>query len=562
MTTAEAKRIISEYADCIFDIETDELTQARRTLEQAEQAKADPLPAEPEPVEDDPITGNIEKLFSYRTPEKLAEALAKKSKRLHEYFYHHLDAVPQAIAALMYQSLKKDGLVKRSDNVIWIYFGKPYFCFRPVVDYTRPNSPIQLPKFLIFEERFIRLQGTTFTITDEKDNKKSHIYRRGAERKIAMYFFTYVAENEPHDPHFLNTKPKPIVSAANGIIDLTTGEMRPHGPENKLSVPAFPWDYDPEIDPEAEAIANKYFENLSPVDDPEPFTRWLKFQVGYTLTPWRRKKFFANIGDKDSGKTTFQEVIEGLHAATSTAGKADLIKMANRPGDFDYEAFEMKYVVFHDDFPPGGTLPAIQLKELANKNTTIKINKKFKPSYHVINTATIHISANDKPRSKDSYISERVTCTFFENQFDPDDFESEELVTNILSEEMKPVIFNIGIKTMLDFFATYRGSFSRIMPEAVKQYTREVVESLNDAADWLRSKVANGELVEGTYNSIERTALFDWYLNDRGARAMGRNDFYVEVKGRYREQKTMGEFYYFGIGRAKEAQRGENVIPF
>ncbi len=499
------------------------------------------------------LSGNINpELLNYEHPLKLAQLLTATAsddrEQLHNFFFYNMDVIPQACAALYLHKLYGDSTeprLKKSVNTVWQYIGFPGYFWRPVANLTKPKNPFEPLSFLKGEQYFIELFGQDIFIKDNEGKTKSKHYNRGNDFKIATHFFTYCDVFLPDDRRFFIVQPKPVVSCKNGIFLLKENKLIDHSPTYNQTIPAFPYKYiEPEkLNEEHKLTITQYLCNLGPVDEMEKFAIYMGWRIGYTLTSWREKRFFVDIGPSDTGKTSLLENIGRLHRDTDTIRNADFCRMSVNPGDFDNAVFDRALVVLNDDFPPAGKLPAQILKTIANKNTTIQINQKYKPSYSRVNTATIFLSTNSDPKSPDPYIANRIICTPFDNVFE-DSQANDDLMEKMHNPEIEETLFNYGIMCMVDYFNS--DGLDSILPGCVKQKTAEVIGSMNDAFEWLKEEIEEKRIIESPYSTVKKSALYNAYINSRGNRAIGRNSFYLEIGQKYKTVKK-SEMYFTGL---------------
>ena len=232
---------------------------------------------------------------------------------------------------------------------------------------------------------------------------------------------------------------------------------------------------------------------------------------------------------------------------------ADFYRMASRQGEFDSEVFDEALVTINDDFPPAGELPGPIFKAIANKNSTIQVQKKFKSPYNRRNTATIFFSSNGNPKCRDGYIANRLIGIPFNNHFEGTD-EEDDFIDLIRSDEMAPVIFSFAIEALGIFF---RDGLDTILPESVKNRTAEIIGSLNDIMDWLNSSISDGSVLTNDSLRVQKADLYKLYQEDRGSRALGRNTFYSEIGQRYKEHASNGIRYFIGLGMNSNHSGGE-----
>lgn len=120
-----------------------------------------------------------------------------------------------------------------------------------------------------------------------------------------------------------------LVNCNNGVLDLRTGELRPHHPEQRFSY-CLPVDYDPEAD--YSLWLNFLSEATGGVAE---VMAWLKLAVGYSLTghTWEEILFYL-YGPTRSGKGTFTETLLRMFGNKPLAVETDFQTFtAERSGD-------------------------------------------------------------------------------------------------------------------------------------------------------------------------------------------------------------------------------------
>ena len=450
----------------------------------------------------------------------------------------------------------------RIQNTVWSW-GEKIKCHRPLIDLTAPSKPFQPISFAHGASQLIKVFGSVYYGKNPETGKTiKKIFNRNATEAIGTHFAAYALGILPDRRDLLSRRPARTVSAKDCLLswnsDCKDFDRKRHSPKNFLTLPAFPVHYTPwaEISEDRQGLLISYLDNLLSEEIRKKENKRIKnieffsFLIGFSLTPWRDKIVFVLIGDNDTGKTTFIDLcIRSLHAEGGTLKLADFLKMAKRPGDFDYAPFDAALVVEHDDFQPGGELPAMVLKHVANRNLPIEINKKFLPPYQTANTAMVIIGTNGNPRSTDSYLGSRLCCVPFQRRFTVEEQEDPKmlkLLDKIRMPEMRETIFSFGIEGLRRFWTH---GLEAIMPESVRDKTDEVSGSLNDAISWINEAVASGliDVAPTDQLRIKKSEMYELYRESHQESAMGRNAFYSEAAKRFSELKSDGVYYFTGV---------------
>lgn len=499
----------------------------------------------------------IAELFNYSNGRALCGAAFSKDQSrapaLKVYFARNIEVVHQLAAAKIFEELRGAdhcaGL-KLDGNTVFHYRRDRHY-WEPYIDLTRPKDAFAPLPLLEGNERVIQQFGADFTFAPVGGRPKTRHFDRTATSRNRECFVQYCASLLKPDPAFLQRKPGKTISCENGLLLYRDGDyvLEPHAPEHFQQVPSFPFRYMPwdTIPIERRVLVTEYLEKLFRNVPREQFSSFMVFGgflIGYTLTPFRAKRFFVFIGDNDSGKTFLMEIVRSLHTETGTAADADFQKMQKHPGDFDWVPFKRTLVVMNDDFPPAGELPAYVLKKAANPNTRITINEKFRPPFEQVNTAACFIDTNENPTSPDPYIANRLCAVPCDAAFTDEEQLSTANITflnRVCAPEMREVFFNFGIECLRQFFA--EESIDGLLPPLVKERTAAVTGSLNDIDLWITESVSKGILMETQTGRADRRQLYKLYEQTR-KKPYGRNTFYMILRRRYSETKSGEEFFH------------------
>lgn len=186
-----------------------------------------------------------------------------------------------------------------------------------------------------------------------------------------------------------------LLCAANGTIDLRTGELGPHLREHLLTQQSGA-DYAPDAQaPLFEGVVR----NLTGGD--EELAGYVQRAVGYAATASRREQaFFFLYGTGGEGKTLFLEVIADVlgtyaqHIATETL-------MAKRPGGISNDVVRMrgKRFGYASEIDQGQQLDEPLLKQLSGGDT-VTARGLYKEHIEFTQVPKIFVATNYKPRIK------------------------------------------------------------------------------------------------------------------------------------------------------------------
>jgi hypothetical protein len=496
--------------------------------------------------------------FGIRLFNDLIEPTPDQLAAYHAYLFANPEAAYQISALFVFVSLRgydSEPKLTRDGNTIW-HYKLSSKCWVPFFDITRPDAPFLPIEYQLGNEFIIEKFGTDFEITDSKGKKHYKHFNRSNLGPVRDFFKQYCMTLLPDHPGvFATKKPEKAVSANNGVLRWTDKgfTLEDHSPAHYLTVPAFPFKYIPwaEVPNEKKETLFKYFDFLFrnyPEGEKLQALQLAGFIIGYSLTPYRIKKFPFLLGTNDTGKSLYLRLITRIHAHTQTAAEVDFLKMQTRPSDFDAAAFAGKYVAVHDDFPPGGELPAGMLKKIADENTQISVSEKYKPTFQMMNTATPILSSNDSPQCRDPYIGNRLIAFPFNANFTEDektDPENRAFIERVLDPDMLEVFFNFGIECLVQFFRD-SATIDAMLPGIVKKNTDLILGKLNDVLLWVKEALEAGTIIEEKGARCLHTELYRAYAASR-KNPVSRNSFYSQIRKTYQETTYCGAEMFLGL---------------
>ncbi len=472
------------------------------------------------------------------------------------FFFNNPELAYQFAAAVVYHELSSsDGRLARAGNTLHNYTERGHR-WRPLIDVTRPDTPFYEIDYLSGNRRVVDIFGSDFKVTD---NRTGRVYRRHFNKaKIAetrAFFIGYVFAHAPIDEELLLRRPEKTISTASGLLifDRDGYRIEDHRPDHGQILPAFPYKYRPwnTVPEDEQDTVIRYLTNLAravPAEQLAKMVELLGFLIGYTLTPYRTKFFLILIGAGDSGKTLLLELLQVLHGTTGTFVEVDFQQMEQKPTQFDSAAFMDVLLAIHDDFPPGGNLPAQKLKSLANPAKPMTVNQKFKPPVTIINKAAPYISTNEDPQSDDTYLANRLLCVPFETIFNKAEQTAPktiELVRKMHTPKMQQALFDFGIHCLQRFFR--EDGIQGYIPPIVQECTDRVAGRLNDVLSWLHEVIEAGTLRENPEGRAGRARLYREYEAGRKY-PVKRTTFFTTLRKKYgREVAIQGVDHFRGL---------------
>ena len=233
----------------------------------------------------------------------------------------------------------------------------------------------------------------------------------------------------------------PHICVQNGVLNLFTGELKPHSPEYYF-VDRVPIEYDPEADV---STYQRYFDEWT---NREADKQTLLEIVGHALVPdanERYKKFLILTGDADNGKSVFfrcvRNLLNGMDEKTSNVSNVKLSKMATQRFSNNSVYGHMANIAGEVD---GKKIRnTASLKDITGGDA-VEIEPKGKDSFHDTINSTMMFAANDPPilgeRDKQAIASRIVPVnlpfSFVEHPDENDPFEKQRRPESDLEDEL------------------------------------------------------------------------------------------------------------------------------
>ncbi|MFG2848980.1 phage/plasmid primase, P4 family [Kitasatospora sp. NPDC048296] len=260
----------------------------------------------------------------------------------------------------------------------------------------------------------------------------------------------------------------------NGTVDLRSGELRPHDPDELITRLV-----DLDYRPEAQCPSWLAFLESSQPGDQEMHT-FLQRLAGYAVTGSTREECLAFFyGSGRNGKGVFTETLGKVFAAVTTAQEAEFWeKQRNgRNGSLVAKLHGARLVLSSE-------MTAARLDEAFVKLFTaadlLTANQKYKPAYDFTPTALLIMSGNDKPtiRGTDEGIWRRFRCVPWDESFVGR--EDKGLKTRLLAEAE-------GTAAWVVAGAVDWHQHGLNNPERVTKATDEYREESDPFADWVEA---------------------------------------------------------------------------
>jgi len=385
---------------------------------------------------------------------------------------------------------------------------------------------------------------------DENERKELAKWALRSEAVSRLKAMIELAESEPGipvSPDELDTDDW-LLNVKNGIIDLRTGELRPHMREAMLTKLA-PVNYDPAAEcPTWTAFLERI------MDGNEELISFLQRAVGYALTgDTREEVIFLLYGTGANGKSTFLETVQCLLG--DYARQADfstfLLKQ-NETVRNDLARLAGVRFVSAVELEPGKRLSESVVKQVTGRDT-VTARYLFQEYFEYKPKMKIFLACNHKPiiRGNDHAIWRRIRLIPFDVKI-PDKEQDKELDQKLKAE--MPGILAWAVRGCLEWQEQGLGK-----PEAVQDATQEYRDEMDVLGEFFSDHCIVGTGLRAFSSELYKEYL-DWAQDSGIRRPMSQTMFGLRLAERGFEKKksTGGKIAWEGIG-IKSTITPENV---
>ena len=364
---------------------------------------------------------------------------------------------------------------------------------------------------------------------DEKAYDKHLKYTRNNRGKTNM-----IKESEHRLsilPHELDRRTDAF-NCANGVLDLKTGILHPHKPEQYMSKIS-PVEYTDNVDtPLWNVFLNDIF------DGDQELIRYMQKAVGYSMTGSTQEQcMFFCYGNGANGKSTFLEVINAILGDYAVNIQPETIMVKNNQGA-NSDIARLKGARFITTVEPneGARLNEGLVKQLTGGDT-VTARRLYGNEFEFAPEFKLWMGTNHKPiiRGRDEGIWRRMHMIPFTVTIP--DHKKDKMLKHKLKKEL-PGILNWAVQGCLLWQREGLGMPAKVM-DAVKEYRSEmdvVSAFLSQCTTQLGQERAN--------------TLYDAYAKwatDNNEYKMSNTKFGKEITLRYEKKRISDGFYYIGL---------------
>lgn len=229
------------------------------------------------------------------------------------------------------------------------------------------------------------------------------------------------------DPYLLN--------CMNGVVDLRTGDLIPHDPEQRMTMQC-PVAYDPS------ATAPRWEEFLAKVQPSEPIRAYLQRLAGYSATGSTAEQAFAlHQGSGANGKSVFQEVLAHVLGTYAQTVPVATLMASTVDGAIPNDVARMvgKRWLVAAETKAGKALDEQKLKQLTGGDS---ISARFMRSeyFDFRPIGKIHMTTNHMPKVSDAdAIWRRIHVIIWPVQI-PEEERDGDLVSDLIKHEAPGIL--------------------------------------------------------------------------------------------------------------------------
>ena len=326
------------------------------------------------------------------------------------------------------------------------------------------------------------------------------------QRKEVLSYMILVADPlPPVNPY--------IITCENGAVDIRTGTIKPHSPENfsrnKIPTVFDPSAYDETVDKTLDKIASY---------DPQ-IRKLIEEMIGYSLIPIAKfQKAIILYGSGANGKSTLFDMIIEL------IGDINISSLSIQELNHNFKLSEItnKLVNIGDDVSDMYIEDSSIFKKLVTGDE-VTVDKKHEQPFKLKNYATLMFSMNNLPQFKDKSdgLMRRLIIVPLENKFSITDPDYDPFILDKLTSRIaKSYLLNIAIEGVVRLFAQNKFTDSDRVEQILNDYQLEN----NNVLAFLEDNTIEDTSTQDVYNN------YVWWCAQTGVSQYKIRKFNSEIR--------------------------------
>ena len=327
-----------------------------------------------------------------------------------------------------------------------------------------------------------------------------------------------------------------VINTPGGVLNLKTGEMVPHSPEQYITKIS-------NVEYTEKADCPQWMQFRSDVfNDDKDLIRYIQKAVGYSMTGSTAEQcVFFLFGTGQNGKSTFLEVIRSIMGDYATNVQPETIMVrSNQSSAINSDIARLKGSRLVTSVEPneGMRINEGLVKQLTGDDT-VTARKLYGEEFEFKPEFKLWMATNHKPiiRGTDTGIWRRIHMIPFTVQI-PEEKKDRNLKYKLQRE--LPAIMHWAVEGCL-LWQSEGLNMPRSVMRMVKEYRRE----MDVISAFIDDMCEEGENL--TVQSSKLYAAYAKWCDDNNEYKMSNTKFGVELSKRFTKRKSMKAFYYIGI---------------
>jgi putative DNA primase/helicase len=332
-----------------------------------------------------------------------------------------------------------------------------------------------------------------------------------------------------------------LLNCLNGTVDLRTGRLRPHNPNDMITKLA-PVNYDPN------AKSQMWDEFLATVTSGDvSMLEFLQIAIGYSATgSTAEEKLFFIHGPAASGKSTFLESVKAALGGYAQTANFEAFLQRQQVGGArnDIAKLNGARLVVSIEVDEGKRL-AEGLVKMLTGGDTVSARFLYKEEFEFVPQFKLWLAANDAPKVKDNdeALWRRILHVPFECVIPKEDRDPNIKATLRDTKDSGPAILAWIVKGVLKWQEK-----GLVVPEVIEASTEEYRQSQDPLRDFFDDECEFDPMVY--VGVVELRSAYEQWVKDNGIRyPLGPREFNRRLEARQCERKS--KRYVNAIGTEK-----------